>query len=317
MRKLGSYAGLWVVTIALIAGPTHGQAAEKSVTVGNKNFTEQYIIGELMKQLLEDRGFKVDLRSDLTSMALRGGMESGDIDICADYTGTAWMVHLKREYKPGTDNSQLYRLVKDKETSNGFVWLDPIWNNNTYAIASWPEFAKKHQLVTLSDLAGLYQKREGKIETFVDFEFSIRPDGLSALEEFYDFKVAKTTLKAGTPGASLIALKGHRTDIAMVFGTDASIAKHGWHVYSDDKSFFPPYDLTPYIRKGVLDKHPEIADMINELVATFPGEVPPTPQIVGACQSVWQGLNAAVDIEKMEPGEVARKYLTEQRLIKR
>ena len=103
----------------------------------------------------------------------------------------------------------------------------------------------------------------------------------------------------------------------MVFGTDASIAKHGWHVYSDDKSFFPPYDLTPYVRKGVLDKHPEIADMINELVATFPGEVPPTPQIVGACQSVWQGLNAAVDIEKMEPKEVAHKYLTEQRLIKR
>ncbi|MCK4729495.1 MAG: hypothetical protein KAT27_11260, partial [Desulfobacterales bacterium] len=61
------------------------QAAEKRITVGNKNFTEQYIVGQLIKQMLEDRGFKVDLKSDLTSMALRAGMESGDIDICADY----------------------------------------------------------------------------------------------------------------------------------------------------------------------------------------------------------------------------------------
>ena len=77
-----------LATVAIIVGTLHAEAAEKRVTVGNKNFTEQYVVGQLMKQLLEDRGFKVDLRSDLTSMALRAGMESGDIDICADYTGT-------------------------------------------------------------------------------------------------------------------------------------------------------------------------------------------------------------------------------------
>ncbi len=93
--------------------------------------------------------------------------------------------------------------------------------------------------------------------------------------------------------ASLIALKGHKTDIAMVFGTDASIAKYGWHVYSDDKSFFPPYDLTPYVRKNTLVKYPEIA---------------------AECRKVWQKLNAEVDIEKMEPGEVAHKYLYQRKL---
>ncbi|NVM57457.1 MAG: glycine/betaine ABC transporter substrate-binding protein [Desulfobacterales bacterium] len=223
------------------------QAAEKKVTVGNKNFTEQYIVGQLIKHLLEDRGFEVDLKSDLTSMALRAGMESGDIDICADYTGTAWMVSLKREYRPGADNNQLYDLVKKEDKSNNFIWLDPIWNNNTYALASRAKFARKYNLTVLSDLARLYREKKGKIETFVDFEFSTRPDGLAALEKFYDFKVAKATLRTGTPGASLMGLKEHKTDIAMVFGTDASIAKYGWYVYSDDKSFFPPYDLSPYV----------------------------------------------------------------------
>ena len=318
MRRLNIniVVGVVLVPILIIMGVLHGRTAEKKITVGNKNFTEQYIVGQLIKQLLEARGFKVVLRSDLTSMALRAGMESGDIDICADYTGTAWMVHLKREYMTGTNNNQLFQLVKGEDKGNHFVWLDPIWNNSAYAMASWPEFAKKHKLTTLSDLAGLYRNREGKIETFVDFEFSVRPDGLSALEKFYEFKVAKRNLKTGTPGASLIALKQHKTDVAMVFGTDASIAKYAWHVYSDDKSFFPPYDLTPYVRKDVLDKNPEIAYIINKLAATFPGGgKPATPEIVAECQKTWQDLNAAVDIEKMEPSEVAYKYLRDHGLI--
>jgi osmoprotectant transport system substrate-binding protein len=315
MRKL-LVISMMVTLGLLVMGTSQAQAA-KSVTVGNKNFTEQYLVGQMMKQLLEARGFKVDLKSDLTSMALRAGMESGDIDICADYTGTSWMVHLKREYKAGTDNNKLYEMVKQEELGNNFIYLMPIWNNNTYAMACWPQFAKKHDATTLSDLARLYREKEGKITTFIDFEYSTRPDGLPALEKFYNFKVAKAELKTGTPGASLIGLKEHQCDIAMVFGTDASIAKYSWQVFADDKSFFPPYDLTPYVRKEVLDKYPEIQDIMFRLVATFPGGgKAATPEIVTECQKVWQKLNAKVDIEKREPGEVAKEYLVQHGLIK-
>jgi osmoprotectant transport system substrate-binding protein len=226
------------------------------------------------------------------------------------------MVYLKKEYEPGTDNNRLYEMVKQMDRANNFIWLAPIWNNNTYALASWPEFAKKNGINTLSDLARLYREKDGKIATFVDFEFSTRPDGLPALEKFYNFEVAKGDLKTGTPGASLIALKDHKCDISMVFGTDASIAKYSWHVYADDKSFFPPYDLTPYVRKKVLDTYPEIQDILFRLTATFPGGgKAATPEIVTECQKIWQKLNAEVDIEKKEPGEVAREYLAQHGLI--
>ena len=103
----------------------------------------------------------------------------------------------------------------------------------------------------------------------------------------------------------------------MVFGTDAIIAKHSWHVYMDDRAFFPAYDLTPYIRKEVLDEYPEIAGILNELVATFPGGgEPATPEIVAEGQKVWQKLNAKVNIDEMEPAEVAREYLVKHGLIK-
>ena len=87
-------------------------------------------------------------------------MEAGDIDICADYTGTAWMTHLGHEYTPGVDNNEIYDLVKEEDEGNGFIWLDPIWNNNTYVLVSWPEFVQEHNLETLSDLAALYGSGE-------------------------------------------------------------------------------------------------------------------------------------------------------------
>jgi osmoprotectant transport system permease protein len=115
---------------------------------------------------------------------------------------------------------------------------------------------------------------------------------------------------------SLEGLEKHMCDVAVVFGTDAEVAEYGWHIYTDDKAFFPPYDLTPYVRKEVLDRYPEIAVILNELVANFPGGgQPATLEIVAECQKVWQELNAKVSIAGMEPDEVAHEYLVEHGLV--
>jgi len=124
-------------------------------------------------------------------------------------------------------------------------------------------------VTTLSDLAALIEE-EGDVSLFVDLEFSTRPDGLPALQEHYGFEVSEDDVMTGAPGASLLGLENHACDLAMVFGTDAAIAKNGWHVFADDQSFFPPYDLVPYVRTEVLDEYPEIEEIINELVGTFP-----------------------------------------------
>ena len=316
MRRLIVTILSLVLALAVVIPAVGCGPQAKEVTVGNKNFTEQYIVGEMMKQLLEDRGFTVNLVADISTMALRGGMEAGDIDICAEYTGTAWMTHLAHVYEPGVDNNEIYEMVKDEEEGNGFIWLDPIWNDNTYALVSWPEFTEAHNISTISDLAALYQAEAGEIETFIDFEFSTRPDGLPALEEHYGFEVAEASLMTGAPGASLMGLENHQCEVAMAFGTDAKIAECGWHVYTDDQNFFPPYDLTPYVRAEVLDEYPEIGDILNELVATFPGGgETATSETVAQGQAAWQELNAKVDIDKMEPEEVAHEYLLDHGLI--
>lgn len=298
-------------------GPS--EKSDKEITVGNKNFTEQDIVGQLIKQLLEDRGFTVNLKSGRSSMYLREAMKFGDIDVYAEYTGTAWMVHLAHQYKSGMDNNEVYDLVKEEDKANGFVWLNSMWNNNTFALASWPEFAREHGLNTLSDLAALYRKRAGEIKTCVGLEFSTRRDGLLALENHYNFEVAKPHFIITKPvEAPKQYLEKRQCEVAMVFGTDPEAAKYDWHVYMDDKAFFPPYDLAPYVRKDVLDKYPEIKDILNELVGTFPGGGGTgTPEIVKECQKTWQELNAKVSIDKMKPEQVAREYLIKNGLIKR
>ena len=318
MRKRAILISTVVLALILIMmGAACCPPPGKEVTVGNKNFTEQHIIGELIKQLLEDRGFTVKLESGLSTGELRDGMEAGDIDICAEYTGTAWMVHLGHEYEPGTDNNELYLLVKEEDVDKGFIWLNPIWNSNTYALASWRDFVEDHGLETLSNLASLYREKEGEIITSIGKEFSERPDGLPALEMHYNFTIADPYLKVTTPPVySLQDLEDYKCDVAMVFGTDAAIAEHDWHLYIDDEAFSPPYDLTPYVRSEVLDEYPEIADILNELVATFPGGgQPATLETVAECQEDWQELNAKIDIDNMEADAVAHEYLVTNGLI--
>jgi osmoprotectant transport system substrate-binding protein len=319
MRKQALLILSTVVSVLLLMAIDMGCGAprDREITVGNKGFAEQYIAGQLMKQLLENRGFTVKLRSGRSSMCLREGMEFGDIDVYAEYTGTAWMLHLAHKYIPGTDNNEVHRLVSEEDERNGLIWLNPIWNNNTYALASWPEFVEEHGLKTLSDLAALYRERKGEVWTYVGLEFSTRPDGLPALEKHYNFQVAQSHVMVMPAAIPQESLEQHEADVAMVFGTDAVIAKHGWHVYTDDRAFFPSYDLTPCIRKEVLDKYPEIADILNELVASFPGGGgPATPEIVAEGQKAWQRLNAKVEIDEMQPTEVAHEYLVDHGLIK-
>jgi len=305
--------------IALIlVGATLGVLAQdKQVVVGNKNFTEQYIMGQLMKQVLEEHGFRVKLRSDLSSMVMRKGLENGSIDICAEYTGTAWMTHLGYPYDPAIGHEALYAVVKavDK-TNNNLVWLDPIWNHNTYALAVWPEYAEENNLKTMSDLAELYRSEDGEINTFIDFEYSQRPDGLPALEEYYDFEISDSHLKTGAPGASVTALANRQTKVGMVFATDSSIAEHDWVVLQDNKRFYPPYDLTPVVRSKVLNEYPELEEILNELVATFPGGGEDwTPEYMTESQKAWSALNGMVDIEKMDADEAAHDYLVEHDLV--
>ena len=287
--------------------PKSGIPYKAPINVGCKNFTEQYIVGPLMYLYLEDKGFDVALKTGMSSTVLREAMENGDIDLSMDYTGTQWLTYTGHEFK-GESPEEMYRKTKESDAEKGLVWMDPIWCNNTYAIAITKEYSQKHKITTLSEFAKHVKDSNGEVRLASDFEFYARPDGILGMQLHYGFAFNPDYIVQVLPGLQFEYLADGRADACMVFGTDPVVVKYGWVVLQDDKNFFPPYDLGPYTRVEVLEANPGLEDAINELVGAFPSDP------AGARAEMTE-LNAKVDIDKMEPEEAAEEWLKDKGLI--
>ncbi len=287
--------------------PKSGIAYKKPIDIGTKNFTEQFVVGNLMAIYLEDQGFDISLKTGMSSTVMREAMENGDIDLCMDYTGTLWLSYAGHEFN-GESPKEMYQKAKEYDAENGLVWMDPIWCNNTYAIAITREFSEEHGITTMSDFAEYVQEQEGEVPFASDFEFYSRPDGILGLQLHYDFAFKPDSVTTVLPGLTFEYLEKGRSVAAMMFGTDPAAVKYDWVVLEDDKNFWPPYDLSPYTRVEVLEANDGLKEALNRLVGAFPDDP------AGARQEMTE-LNAMVDIDLMEPEEAAEAWLKEKGLI--
>jgi osmoprotectant transport system substrate-binding protein len=287
--------------------PGTGVPYSPPIDIGTKNFTEQFVVGNLMAVLLEDRGYDVKLNTGMSSTVLREAMENGSLDLCMDYTGTQWLSYTGHEFK-GESPEEMYEKTKLSDAERGLIWLDPIWCNNTYAIAVKRKFSEENNIKTLSDFANYVNEKGGDVPFASDFEFYSRPDGILGLQLHYGFAFKPDAIVTVLPGLTFEQLVRDRSVAAMVFGTDANVVKYDLVVLQDDKNFWPPYDLAPYLRKEVLDANPDLEGVLNELVGAFPDDP------AGARREMTQ-LNAKVDIDLMEPEEAAAQWLKEKGLI--
>ncbi len=253
---------LLVVTFLLVGTIASFALAKKEITVGAKNFTEQYVLGNMIALLLEANDFTVDEKFGTGSAITREGLVSGQTDIYPEYTGTASLVYLKHE-EVINDPAALYNKVKKEDLENGIVWLDRSNINNTYAIALTKEQVKEIG-TTLSNLAE-YVNLHHDLIWGIDHEFAERADGLPGLAEHYGMNIDEKNIKIVDPGLTYEALNRGQTDITMVFATDGKIKKYGLQVLKDDKQFFPVYNICVNVRKQILDKYPEISEILKPI----------------------------------------------------
>jgi len=254
---------LLVVIFLLVGTITSFALAKKEITVGAKNFTEQYVLGNIMSILLENSGFEVTEKFGTGSAITREGLTSGQTDLYAEYTGTASLVYLKHE-EVITDPVELYNKVKTEDLEkNGIVWLDRSNINNTYAIALTKEQVAEIG-TTLSDLAK-YVNQHHDLIWGIDHEFAERADGLPGMAEHYGMNINKENIKTMEIGLTYEALDQGQTDICMVFATDGKIKKYGLQVLKDDQQFFPVYNICVNVREEVLNKYPEIREILKPI----------------------------------------------------
>jgi osmoprotectant transport system substrate-binding protein len=294
---LASLRTIFLGVAAAMALSTTVQA--QTVVVGGKNYTEQQLMAEMTSQLLKAKGFTVDKRAGLGTAPLRQAQENGQVDVYWEYTGTSLITFNKITDKLDADAT--YAKVKQLDAAKGLVWLNPSKANNTYALAMRKADAQAKGIATLSDLAAKMKGGES-LKFGCNAEFYARPDGLKPLEETYGFTFGRENVVRMDTGLVYQALRDKQVEVGLVFATDGRIPAFDFVVLKDDKGYFPPYAMTPVIRKEVLDKNPTLAEPLNALSAKLD-------------DATMAGLNAAIDVEKKSVEDVAGTYLKAQGLI--
>jgi osmoprotectant transport system substrate-binding protein len=293
------FAWRLITGLALAAFFLGGTAAQ-TIVVGGKAFTEQQIMTAMTAAVLKARGFAPERKAGMGSAAVRAALENGQIDVYWEYTGTALTVYNKINDK-FTSAEEAYKKVKEVDGAKGIVWLNMSSVNNTYAFAMNRDEAQKRGIVTMSDYAKAV-KGGAKLTFASNAEFYARPDGLPGWQTAYDFELDRDNVKRMDTGLTYTALKERQVDSAVVFATDGRIPAFNFVVLKDDKHYAPPYNLTPVVRKEVLDKYPKIADALNAVSAKLNDET-------------MGKLNASVDVDKKTPEEVAEGFLKANALI--
>jgi osmoprotectant transport system substrate-binding protein len=287
-----------VAVAAIACGAIQAQA--QTVVVGGKAFTEQQIMTAMTVAILKAKGLTPDRKAGMGSAAVRAALENGQIDVYWEYTGTALTVYNKIADKFASAEDA-YKKLKEVDGAKGIVWLNMSPVNNTYAFAMNKDEAQKRGIVTMSDYAKAV-KSDAKLTFASNAEFYARPDGLPGWQTAYGFELDRDNVKRMDTGLTYTALKERQVDSAVVFATDGRIPAFNFVVLKDDKHYAPPYNLTPVVRKEVLDKNPKIADALNAISAKLNDET-------------MAKLNASVDVDKKTPEEVAETFLKSNGLI--
>lgn len=278
------------------------------ITVGSKNFTEQLILGKIAVIALQTAGFDVVDRTNIPgSVPARKGMTEGQIDMEWEYTGTAWLSYLG-ESKPIPDPEQQYEAVRKADLANGLTWLKPAPANNTYAFAVRSSMLPKlGNPQTLSDLAKVPVDQR----TFcVESEFASRNDGFQPMLKTYGLRlgdpqgVPRGNVRILDTGAVYEATAHGACNFGEVFTTDGRIKALDLTVLNDDKQFFPNYNVAAVLQTDTLNKYPQLRSLFAKISPLLTNET-------------MQRLNAKVDVDGEQPGDVALDWMVSKGLVNR
>lgn len=273
--------------------------ASKRVTVGSKNFPEQFVLGEIYSQALQAAGYKVKKQLNLGSEVIAfKALKQGNIDGYPEYTGTALTSFYKVKVTAvPKDAEQAYQELTQKLAADKITGLPQTPFENTYQLGMTKKTAAKLGSPTkISDLTGKSQKLV--INGYP--ECAQRPDCLLGVEKTYGLKFKKFV--ASQDPYSVLD-KG-AADVAFVFTTDAPLVTGKYATLTDDKHLFPPYHISFLIK----------SDKLAQLG-------PDAPKVIDAVQKpltneVMRELNSRVVLDKKTPKEVASEYLKEGGFVK-
>jgi osmoprotectant transport system substrate-binding protein len=269
-----------------------------SIVVGSKNFTESFLLGEILAQQIEAHtNLKVDRRFYLAGTYIcQQAILAGRIDVYPEYTGTALTAILKE--KASGAKEDVYAQVKREYERRFGLTLGPAFGfNDTFAMEIRGEDARRLSIKTLSQAAAFAPQWHAGF----GYEFMERPDGYRGLAAMYGLHFAEEP-RIMDLGLLARAVKDHQIDLAAGNATDGLIPALDFVVLEDDRHYFPPYEAVPVVRQQTIQQHPEVARALAELAGKISDEE-------------MQHLNYAVDGQHRDAKEVVHEFLRNKGLV--
>src|SRR3954463_1327951 len=261
------------------------------ITIGTKDFTEEFVLGELYKQALEAKGYTVNLKRNIGPTEITDkALTSKQIDAYPEYTGiTTAVVAKDDELSPSKEDTA--RKAKDFYEKRGQTVVGPTPFQDVDAVATTKAFAQKNNLKSVADLKNLPSFSIGARP-----EFKSRLTGLVGMKKQYGIDNAK--FKQLALGLQYQALDKGDVDSANVFSTDAQLASGKYAVLQDPKGVFGFQQIYFVIDKGKYDQlggaqFSQVIASVNKLLTN----------------PAMQSMNAAVDLDKKDPKAVAAQFL--------
>jgi osmoprotectant transport system substrate-binding protein len=294
VRALCLLSSTVVMAVAVGCGGGSGTTKKETlptITIGTKNFTEQYILGQLYAMALRRAGFHVVLKSDIgSSEIIDKALTGGSLDMYPEYTGVLLSEIAGDRRRPQTA-AATYARAKAFEEGRGFTMLAPTPFSDSNALAVLPAFAKRNHLHTIDDLRRLPGVRIGALPEFqTRFEGSV---GLRSIYGLRNFRFVPVLFPARYQ-----TLNHKKVDVLAVFTTEGQLAEHGrYKVLTDPRNLFAFQNLAPVIRR----------DLVRKYGARLTG--PLNAMSRRLTTDAMRRMNAAVDIHGQRPSQVASQFM--------
>jgi len=255
--------GLVAVAIGVmgaLAYQSGGERDENTIVIASKQFSEQYILAQLIGSRLEAAGFSVEYRDGLGSAVVHNAVASSSIDISVDYTGTIWTNNLKRTDNPGRD-AMYETIVEWEQRENGVRVLGKLGFENAYAFAMREDRARDLQLTSLEDLVAV----AGQLTVGGDPEFFERPEWISVRDAYgMEFREQRNF----SPTFMYNALRSGEADVISAYTSDGRIAADRLVVLADPLEALPSYDAMIMMSPRVAGNE-EVAAALQPLIGAI------------------------------------------------
>lgn len=284
--RVGRHGGTGVLTVAAVALGAIGLAAcgdeddepdfsGVEITVGSRDFTEQYLLSAILLEALEEYGAStVDASRTGDIATTRAALEGGDIGAYWEYNSAALVEVFGQPAEPDADGEELTDEAAEIDAANSITWLGRSTFNNTYGFALNEALAEEHQSTRysveafdLDDLAELLED-DSDLTVCVEDAFVERADGLVLFEDHTGFTIPDEQLRiVGSTDEIYPLLDDGECDVGEVFTTDGQIAELDLDVV-EDPGVFLVYNASLTIRDDVYAQAPDEFDrLVDDILA--------------------------------------------------